>query len=63
MRLWADAGFADPELYICLEANEVAYAIGLGANARLQAKAHPLPHRACFRTRGHIPAHASPSGS
>jgi hypothetical protein len=57
VRLRADAGFADPELYTWLEKNEVAYAIGLGANARLQAKAHPL----C--TRAQKAAAASPTGS
>lgn len=57
VRLRADAGFADPALYTWLEEHEVAYAIGLGANARLQAKAHPL----CARAQK--AAAASPTGS
>jgi hypothetical protein len=42
VRLRADAGFADPELYTWCEQNAVAYAIGIGANAVLQAKAQRL---------------------
>jgi hypothetical protein len=46
VRLRADAGFADPELYAWLEANDVAYAISIGANAVLQRLAAPVGERA-----------------
>ncbi len=46
VRLRADAGFADPELYAFLEANDVAYAISIGANAVLQRLAAPVGERA-----------------
>jgi hypothetical protein len=46
LKLRADAGFADPELYAWLEANQVAYAISIGANAVLQRLAVPVCERA-----------------
>jgi len=46
LKLRADAGFADPELYAFLEANQIAYAISIGANAVLQHLAAPLCRRA-----------------
>lgn len=46
LKLRADAGFADPELYAFLEANDVAYAISIGANAVLARLAAPLGERA-----------------
>lgn len=46
VRLRADAGFADPELYPWLEANDGAYAIAIGANPVLQRLAQPLCQRA-----------------
>jgi hypothetical protein len=46
VRLRADAGFADPALYTWLEANDIAYAIGIGANSVLQRRAKPLCQRA-----------------
>ncbi len=46
VRLRADAGFADPELYSFLEEQEVAYAISIGANAVLSRLAKPLCERA-----------------
>jgi hypothetical protein len=57
VRLRADAGFADPELYTWLETHDVAYAIGLAANAVLQRLAAPL----CARAKQ--AAAASPTGS
>jgi len=57
LRLRADAGFADPELYTWLETHNVAYALGIGANAVLQRLAAPL----C--TRAKRAAAASPTGS
>jgi hypothetical protein len=56
LKLRADAGFADPELYAWLEANDVAYAISIGANAVLQRLALPV----CERARK--AASASPTG-
>lgn len=56
VRLRADAGFADPELYRWLEQNDVAYAISISANAVLSRLAAPL----CERARK--AAAASPSG-
>ncbi len=38
----ADAGFAVPALYTYLEAEQIAYTIGLATNARLTALAAPL---------------------
>jgi len=46
VRLRADAGFADPELYSWLEKNAVAYAISISANAVLSRLAAPLCERA-----------------
>jgi len=46
LRLRADAGFADPELYTWLEENDVAYTIGIGTNAVLKRLAAPLCARA-----------------
>lgn len=46
LRLRADAGFADPDLYAWLEANDIAYAIGIGTNPVLQRLAAPLCQRA-----------------
>jgi hypothetical protein len=46
LRLRADAGFADPELYTWLETHAIAYAIGIAANAVLQRLAAPLCARA-----------------
>jgi hypothetical protein len=46
VRLRADAGFADPEVYRWLEKHDVAYAIGIGANKVLQRLAQPLCQRA-----------------
>jgi hypothetical protein len=46
LKLGADAGFADPELYTWLEANNVAYAISIGSNAVLARLAQPLCERA-----------------
>jgi hypothetical protein len=46
LRLRADAGFADPDLYTWLEANPVGYVIGLGTNAVLKRLAQPLCARA-----------------
>lgn len=57
VRLRADSGFADPELYRWLEKNEVAYAIGIGTNAVLKRLAKPLCQRA------QKAAAASPRGS
>lgn len=56
VHLRADAGFADPELYPWLEANHVAYAIGMATNAVLSRLARPL----CERARK--AASASPTG-
>jgi len=57
VRLRADAGFADPELYTWLEQHDVAYAIALGANAVLKRLAQPLCQRA------QKAAAAAPTGS
>jgi hypothetical protein len=46
VRLRADAGFADPELYTWLEENDVAYTIGIGTNAALKRLAEPLCEQA-----------------
>ena len=46
LKLRADAGFADPELYTWLEENQVAYAISIGSNAVLSRLAQPLYKRA-----------------
>jgi hypothetical protein len=56
VHLRADAGFADPELYTWLEANHVAYAIGIATNPVLSRLAQPL----CERARK--AAAASPTG-
>jgi Transposase DDE domain group 1 len=57
VRLRADAGFADPELYDWLEKNDVAYAIGIAANPVLQRLAQP------WCARAQKAASASPTGS
>jgi hypothetical protein len=46
LRLRADAGFADPDLYTWLESHQVDYVIGLGTNAVLKRLAEPLCARA-----------------
>jgi hypothetical protein len=42
IELRADAGFAKPEIYAWCERERIAYTIGLGTNARLEALAAPL---------------------
>jgi len=56
LKLRADAGFADPELYAFLEENNVAYAISISANAVLVRLAAPV----CARAKK--AAAASPTG-
>lgn len=46
LKLRADAGFADPELYTWLEEKQVAYAISMGSNGVLARLAVPLCKRA-----------------